>query len=214
MTLVFHFLFRVFSSMQEGKAGQGKIISHNHDVKLEVDLDIFEAIETRRSIRHYRPEPVSNDSIERILSAAMMAPSAGNQQPWQFIVIRKRELLDAIPDFHPHAEMVLQVSVAILVCGDLRLENHKGYWVQDCSAATQNLLLAAHGLGLGAVWTGIYPRQDRVKGFRNLLNLPQEVMPLALVPIGYPDRKGSGVERFDRARIHQDGWEIKKEQEA
>jgi len=173
---------------------------------MEKIVEVLEALHTRRSIRHYKPDPVPEETINAILSAAMMAPSAGNQQPWQFIVIRRRDLLDAIPDFHPHAEMVHQASVAILVCGDQRIEVHKGFWVQDCSAATQNLLLAAHGLGLGAVWTGIYPRQDRVKGFRQLLNLPQEVIPFALVPLGYPLQPPQKVERFKPERVHYDGW--------
>ena len=92
----------------------------------------------------------------------MSAPSAGNEQPWQFIVIRQRAILDAIPSIHPYSHMLKEAALAIAVCGDLSFEVYKGFWVQDCSAATQNILIAAHGLGLGAVWLGFYPLQDRV----------------------------------------------------
>jgi nitroreductase len=170
-------------------------------------MEILEAIHTRRSVRKYLNTPVPEDLIDKILAAAMMAPSAGNQQPWQFVVIRKRELLDVIPDFHPYSEMVRQAPLAILVCGDLNLERFKGYWMYDCSAAIENILLAAHGLGLGAVWTAAYPEQTRVDGFRKLLNLPTQVVPLALIPIGYPSQTHDKVIRFNRTRIHYDGWD-------
>jgi len=166
----------------------------------------MEALMTRRSIRSYRDEPVPDELIERILKAAMMAPSAGNEQPWQFIVIRDRELLQDIPRFHPYVKMVLQAPVAILVCGDLKLARHTGFWVQDCSAAVQNLLLAAHDLGLGAVWAGVYPREKRVDGFRKLLDLPEHIVPFALIPIGYPAQESREVDRFKNDRIHHDGW--------
>lgn len=170
-------------------------------------MELFEAIFTRRSIRNFKPDLVPDELIGQMLSAAMTAPSAGNQQPWQFIVIRKRDLLDAIPVFHPHAEMVRQVPLAILVCSDLRLEHHKGFWVQDCSAAVMNLLLAAHGLGLGAVWTGVYPREERVEAFRNLLGLPAELVPFALIPIGYPNQPSGRLNRYNPVRVHNDQWQ-------
>jgi len=116
----------------------------------------------------------------------MSAPSAGNQQPWHFIVVNERVLLDRIPEFSPYAAMCRQAPLGILVCGDTTLEKYPGYWIQDCSAATQNLLLAAHDLGLGAVWTGVYPREERIRGFREAFKLPDHILPLAFVVIGYP----------------------------
>jgi len=169
-------------------------------------MEALEAILTRRSVRRYTPQPVPDPLIQEILTAAMRAPSAGNEQAWQFMVITERRLLDEIPRFHPYADMLRQASVAILVCGDLRLEKYKGYWVQDCAAATQNLLLAAHAKGLGAVWVGIYPKEDRVERMRGLLGLPQHVVPMALVPLGYPAEQIPVEERYDPAKVHRNRW--------
>jgi nitroreductase len=169
-------------------------------------MDAIECIETRRSIRKFQNRLVPPELVTRALQAAMMAPSAGNQQPWQFVVVDDRAILDQIPQIHPYAAMTAESPLAILVCGDLSVEKHKGYWVQDCSAATQNLLLAAHALGLGAVWTGIYPRQDRVEAFQKLLRLPSTVMPLALIPMGYHAERSGRVERFDSSRVHHNSW--------
>ena len=169
-------------------------------------MDMLDAIFTRRSIRKYTDRTVPDEMVSRLLKAAMAAPSAGNGQAWQFIVIRDRALLDAIPKFHPYSAMLKYASVAILICGDLTLEKIKGYWVQDCSAATQNLLLAATAAGLGAVWTGVYPMEDRVAGMRQLLDLPEHVIPLSLVPVGFPAEQPGRADRFDQARIHHDRW--------
>ena len=140
-------------------------------------MDAMEAILTRRSVRQYTDGSIPEDTINKLLEAAMSAPSAGNQQPWQYIVIDDRSVLDDIPKVHPYSGMLKQAPLAIVVCGDMDRERHKGYWVQDCSAATQNLLIAARALGLGAVWLGVYPLEDRIKGISQLLNLPQSVIP-------------------------------------
>ncbi|MDW7651903.1 MAG: nitroreductase family protein [Bacillota bacterium] len=167
----------------------------------------MDIILTRRSIRKYKDKAVPDATVYELLRAAMAAPSAGNAQPWHFVVIRERQILDAIPEFHPYAGMVREASVAILVCGDEKLEKYPGYWVQDCSAATQNILLAAHDRGLGAVWLGIYPREERINGMRRLLSLPAEVTPLSLIPVGFPAEKKPPADRFLPERIHYDGWE-------
>ena len=169
-------------------------------------MDAIQAILTRRSIRKYTPETVPDELIDEILHAAMAAPSAGNGQPWHFMVIRDRQLLDEIPHLHPYAEMVHSASVVILVCGQTGQEKHPGFWVQDCSAATQNTLLAAHALGLGAVWVGVFPREERVKGLKQLLGIPEEITPLSLIPIGYPAESKSPSNRYDSSRIHPDRW--------
>lgn len=170
-------------------------------------MEAMELILTRRSVRKFKPDvAVSDKEIEQILRSAMAAPSAGNQQPWHFVVIRDRKILDEIPKFHPYAKMLAQVPVAILVCGDETLEKHKGYWIQDCSAATQNLLLGAHAIGLGAVWLGIYPREDRVIGLRKLLKIPEHVTPLALIAIGSPAEIPPPANRYDKSKIKLDRW--------
>jgi nitroreductase len=169
-------------------------------------MDCLEAIRTRRSIRAFTQEQVPDEQLRKIIEAGMYAPSAGNQQPWQFVVITDKNILKKVPDIHPYATMVPEVSVAILVCGDTSLEKFKGYWVQDCSAAVQNMLLAAHSLGLGAVWTGIHPMQDRVGGFQKLCKLPDSIVPLALVPLGYPAQKPGTAQRFKEERIHSNTW--------
>jgi nitroreductase len=118
-------------------------------------MDTLTAIRTRRSIRAYTAEPVSEEMIETLLAAAMQAPSAGNQQPWHFVIIQQRALLDALDEAMPYGKMLHQAALAVVVCAEAALDVRGGYWVQDCSAATQNLLLAAHASGLGAVWLGI-----------------------------------------------------------
>ncbi len=160
----------------------------------------------RRSIRKYTDQSVSEKQIEQIIRAGMAAPSAGNQQPWHFIVIRDREMLDQITTFHPYAQMLKESNCAIVVCGDVSLEKHERYWVQDCSAATQNMLLMAHDLGLGSVWLGVFPVEERVQPLRKLLNLPEGVIPLAVLPVGYPAESKKPADRFDQSRVHYNGW--------
>ena len=169
-------------------------------------MNTFDAIFGRRSIRKYTPQPVPEELVTELLQAAMAAPSAGNEQAWQFIVIRDRMLLDAVPKFHPYSAMLKYASVAILVCGDLSVEKFKGFWVQDCSAATQNILLAATARGLGAVWTALYPLEERVMGMRKLLGLPEHIIPLALVPLGYPAEHPGPADRFVAAKVHRAQW--------
>jgi nitroreductase len=122
------------------------------------------------------------------------------------VVLDQRGLLDEIPKFHPYAEMVAEAPLAILVCGDVRLEGSPGYWPIDCAAATQNLLLAAHALGLGAVWAGVYPREERIEGFRRLLGLPDHVIPHSLVPLGYPAESRPSAPRYRADRIRHNRW--------
>lgn len=169
-------------------------------------MELLEAIRTRRSIRRYQNAPVPEELVEKILAAAMSAPSACNQQPWQFVVVTDRNTLDAVPKINPYAAMAQQAPLGIMVCGDLSLEKPGGYWVVDCAAAVQNLLLAAHALGLGAVWTGVYPQQDRMQGFGRLLNLPEHVKPHSLILLGYPAEQPLHEDRFRADRIHRERW--------
>lgn len=166
----------------------------------------MKAIRSRRSIRHYTDQAIPAEMERQLLDAAMCAPSAGNERPWHFVVIRDREILDSIPNYHPYANMMPEANMAILVCGEQGLEKHDGYWVQDCAAATQNILLEAEDIGLGAVWLGVYPTEDRVTALRSLLGIPEEVTPFALVALGFPAERKPVPERYDEARIHQNRW--------
>jgi nitroreductase len=163
-------------------------------------------IRSRRSIRKYTGDPVTDEQLDELLRAAMSAPSAANQQPWRFVVIRSQEQRDRIPTFHPHASMAPSASVVIAVCGDLSGLRIPERWVQDCSAATQNLLLAAHDRGLGAVWLGVYPTEERVEGVRRLLDLPEDIMPLSMVAIGHPAEHLPAADRFEAGYVHYDRW--------
>lgn len=169
-------------------------------------MNALETIFSRRSVRLYTPKPVSHESIHDILKAAMSAPSAGNERPWHFIVLTDRALLDEIPKFHPYSAMLKYAQAAILVCGDLTLERHAGYWVLDCAAATENILLAAHAKGLGAVWCGVYPTEDRVQNIRRLLKLAEHIVPFSLVPLGFPAEVKETRDRYDGSRVHENKW--------
>ena len=169
-------------------------------------MDTLEAIRTRRSIRTYFHRPVPEELIQNLLAAAMQAPSARNQQPWPFVVIDDRAILAKIPEFMPNAAMAEHAPLAILVCGDLSLEKSPGYWVVDCAAAVENMLLASHALGLGAVWCGVYPREPRMEGLRQLLGLPQNVIAHSLVVLGYPAEQVQPQDRFRPERVRRNHW--------
>lgn len=160
----------------------------------------------RRSIRKYTDEPVDEALVARLLRAAMAAPSAGDQRPWQFVVVRDRDTLRAVTTFHPYARMLGQAPLAILVCGDTRLEKWPQFWEQDCAAATENLLIEAEVLGLGAVWLGVHPLPERVAGLRRLLGIPDHVVPFALVAVGWPAQRKPPADRYDPSRVHHDRW--------
>ena len=170
------------------------------------NMDAMEAILTRRSVRKYNKKPLPDQVIKELLEAAMSAPSAGDEKPWHFIIIDEPQILNKIPNFHDHAQMLKDATIAILVCGDLKLDKHKGMWVQDCSAATENILIAVRAKGLGAVWLGIFPREERIKGMRQLLIIPNNVMPFSLISIGYPAEKQGRVNRYNPSRIHHNKW--------
>lgn len=169
-------------------------------------MDTLDALLTRRSVRRFTPQPVAQDQLDTILRAAMHAPSACNQQPWHFITVTARERLDAIASVHPYAQMLTQAPLAVIVCADLTLETCPGNWVIDCSAAMQNLLLAAHALGLGGVWVGIHPVEQRVSDIRQVMNLPSFVMPLSLAAMGHPAEPLPVADRWRPERIHSNTW--------
>ncbi|MFP4024211.1 MAG: nitroreductase family protein [Thiohalospira sp.] len=169
-------------------------------------MEIIKGILTRRSIRKYSDKEISKKQIIELVKAGMYAPSARNQQPWHYIIINDSELLNKISDIHPYAKMLTQAKWAIIVCGDENLELSKGYWVVDCSAATQNILLAAHGFGLGAVWLGLHPHEERKNAIKDLFHLPANIQPLSLISIGYPAEEIDQPERLKMERIHHNQW--------
>lgn len=177
-----------------------------HNGAEDTNLETLKAIKTRRSIRQYENRPVPPELVTQLLAAAMQAPSAMNQQPWEFVVIDDRAILDEIPSYHPNADMCAQAPLAILVCGDTPLLKAPDHWRVDCAAAIQNLLLAAHDAGLGAVWTAIHPSPIREARFREVFGLPQGVIPLALIPIGYPAEVKEAEDRYLQARVHTNRW--------
>lgn len=170
-------------------------------------MKMIEHILDRRSIRRFTDQKIDNKTIKDILTAAMYAPSAVNLQPWHFVVIDQWPMMEKIMEIHPHARMLQTASHAIVVCGDLQLQHDDGYWVVDCGAATQNLLLAAYTLGLGSCWVGIHPREERKTAFSRLLSLPSHVLPFALVALGYPDEQKRRPERFHPDKVKLNDWD-------
>lgn len=176
---------------------------------METRAECLDVIFARRSIRRYRPQPVPEDAISRLLEAAMAAPSSANQQPWHFVVVTERATLDLLSQRHPYAGMLKEATLCIVPCGDLSLvpEGLTGeFWTQDVAAATENLLLAATALGLGSVWCGVHPKPQRVTIVRELLGLPDRVVPLCLVAIGYPAEDKPPRTQYQEGRVHRERW--------
>ncbi len=166
----------------------------------------METILNRRSIRKYLDKKVSQKDIKDILKAGMSAPSAGNQQPWHFIVIDDRDILKKISNIHPHADMVKNAPVSILTCGNTEDKKHEGFWVQDCSAATENMLIAIQDKGLGGVWIGIYPRKERVHNFKKMFKIPDKIIPFSLIALGYPAEEKPPADRYHKSKIFKNKW--------
>jgi len=169
-------------------------------------VDALATIMTRRSIRTYDTEPVESGAVDILLRAAMAAPSAGNQQPWRFVVVTERTMLDRLAATSPYAGMLAWAPLAVVVCGETEGERHPGYWVEDCSAAMQNILLAAHASGLGAVWLGYHPDLERVERVRGLLGLPESVVPLGIAAIGHPAEQRLPADRYREEFVHRERW--------
>ncbi len=169
-------------------------------------MQTLQTITKRRSIRKFTNKPLSQQQIETLLQAAMLAPTARNAQEWDFVVVRDRAGLTKLMKAHPYAQMLSTADCAIIVCGDTQRETAAGYWPGDCGAATQNILLAATDMGLGSVWLGVYPTQERMDAVANVLALPAHVKPFNIIALGYPDEKKEDVDRFDPAKVHYEKW--------
>lgn len=176
--------------------------SHEHEI-------VMKNILNRKSVRQYTQEPVSDADVQTLLKAAMAAPSAKNRQPWRFIVIRERSTLDTLSEGLPFAKMLKHATMAILVCGDTIQPDDGKYnlnWEHDCSAAAQNILLAAESLGLGAVWSATYPNEDRIILVKSVLGMPEHVMPLCIIPVGHPAAKVEPRDKWNPDNIHYEKW--------
>lgn len=170
---------------------------------------------TRVTVRKFTDEPVSDEALHVLLQAAMAAPSSMNLQPWHFIVVRDETVKQCLKDCLPYAKMINKGCAGVVVCGDISLYEHINkvdkedntlYWVQDCSAASENLLLAAHAIGLGAVWTGIYPLESRVGKLRELLSIPDHIVPLNLILVGHPENIPLPKKKWDEKKLHYDKY--------
>lgn len=163
-------------------------------------------IMTRTSVRQYTDRPISADTLETLLKAGMAAPTAVNKQPWAFVVTTGRDALDSLATLQPRLKTA---AAAITVCGDMTraIEGEgRDFWVQDCSAATENILLAAHALGLGAVWTGVYPIAERVRNVSRALALPDSVVPMCIIAVGYPVADQEPKDKWDPSKVHYQRW--------
>ena len=173
------------------------------------EKNAIEIIMARKSVRSYTSRPVEKEKVDIMLKAAMAAPSAVNKQPWAFIVIDDRDVLNKLAEVLPYAKMTAEAPMAIVVCGDLSKALNgetDRYWMLDCSAASENLLLAAESMGLGAVWTAVYPENDRIAKVRSVLSLPDHIIPFNLIPVGYPQHREEAKDKFKTENIHYNKW--------
>ena len=171
---------------------------------------VLDNIATRTSIRDYEARPVEKEKIEKLLRAGMAAPTAVNKQPWHFIVVTDKDQLEKLAEANPNAGMAAKAPLAIVVCGDMNkaLEGDaREFWVQDCSAATENILLAATGMGLGSVWTGTYPSKERCAAVTKLLKLPKFLIPLNTIVIGYPDSQVTPKDKWKQENVSYNAYE-------
>lgn len=170
---------------------------------------VFDMIQTRVSVRQFTTQKPTEQQIDTLLRCAMAAPSALNRQPWAFLVIDDHSLLDALAFQFPNSRVGNGCGICIVPCGDLSkaLEGEaQDFWINDVSAATENLLLAAHAMGLGAVWTGLHPDKQRVRMAQELLQLPEHIVPLCIVPVGYPAETPAVKDKYNRENIHYNRW--------
>lgn len=180
----------------------------NKEMKATDTQTPIENIMTRTSVRKFTDRSISKDTLETIVKAGMAAPTAVNKQPWDFVVVTERQVLDSLMANHPYSNLAT-ATAAIIVCGNMEKAmegDGQAYWIQDCSAATENILLAAHALGLGAVWCGVYPMQDRIVPVREILKLPSYVTPLNIISMGYPAEDPQPKDKWNPANVHYQQW--------
>lgn len=184
-------------------------VSDDRPVAEATETSALDVIMTRTSVRSYNDAPIDSMTVDTLLRAAMAAPTAGNKQPWRFVVIDRRDILDSIAANFGTMKMAAKAGAAVIVCGDTEATfsgDGKEYWVQDASAATENMLLAAHACGLGAVWCGIYPIPERVSQFSEMLQLPDTIVPMACVCLGYPADENTPKDKWKPENVHYNIW--------
>ena len=169
-------------------------------------MDVLETIFTRRSIRKFTGEPIRDEDLKTILKAGFQAPSAHNYQPREYIVVRDKETIKKISEFHKYAKMLPKAGCGIIVCGNKDKQPEMGFLIEDCSASIQNILLAAHGLGLGAVWCGLYSVEKLTEDMKDVLELPENIIPIGMVVVGVKDEEKAAIDRYDESKVHFDKW--------
>jgi nitroreductase len=176
--------------------------------------DVLQVIHSRRSVRNYTDEPVTSAQLETLLRAGMAAPTAGNAQPWAFVVVTERRRLDELAENLHYGKMLAKAGAAIVVCGEPERAlpgEARDMWMLDCTAASENILLAAEGIGLGAVWVGIHPIPERIEVVRHVLELPETVAPLNIISIGHPLGIEQPKRKYDERKIHRESWQGKQD---
>jgi nitroreductase len=163
---------------------------------------------SRRSVRKYKNTPIPDTVIRDLLEAAMAAPSAVAKDPWHFIIVRDEAVLSKIAEGLPNGQMLRHAPIGIVVCGDIEKahDHQESYMIQDCSAAIENLLVAAGILGLGGCWLGVHPRQERITHIRKLFGLQNQIVPLAVISLGYPDAPSAPRTRYQESVVHNEKW--------
>lgn len=170
---------------------------------------MIDVILNRKSVRKFTSESVDTKDVITLIKCGMAAPSAMDRRLWEFIVVTDRTKLDSMAEKLPYAKMLFTAPMCIVVCGNILLmpkNRGEDYWVQDCAAATENILIAAESLGLGAVWTAAYPSAERVEIVKQTLNIPENIVPLNVIPIGHPDGNFSAKDKYDETKIHYENW--------
>jgi nitroreductase len=171
--------------------------------------DTLKTIFSRKSVRTFKSETVPKEKLELLIRAGMAAPTAVDKRPWEFIVVTDRTVLKQLADALPFAKMADKGAAAIIVGGDVRKQwggMDSDYWIMDCSAATENILLAAESMGLGAVWTAVYPEESRIRTVRQILGIPSHIVPLNLIPLGVPAGREKPKDKYNPAQIHWNKW--------
>jgi nitroreductase len=185
--------------------GKCKKKERNMDRQEICGMDALTAILTRRSIRRYTGDPVTQGEINTLLTAGFYAPSASDRRPWEFVVVRDRTILNRFAENGQYQKMMYEARAAIIVCGNEKRMPVHDLLINDCSAASQNILLAAHAIGLGAVWCGIV-QPEMIKRFREDLGLPEHILPVAAIALGHPAERRTAQERYNAANVHEEKY--------
>lgn len=175
----------------------------------EITNDTLKTIFNRKSVRSFKNEIVSKDQLGMLVTAAMAAPTAVDKRPWEFMIITDKKILQELSEALPYAKMAAQAGAAVIVLGDTEKQfggTTANFWIMDCSAASENLLLAAESMGLGAVWTAIYPDEGRISKVREVLKIPDRYLPLNLIPVGIPTGKDQPKDKYNADQIHWEKW--------